>query len=83
MSEHHLDRALAEEFAGEEETIHQLKTRDAAFRELMERNHFLWAEIQKIQAQLEPAEQARREQLERQRLVLLDDIATRIRAAKG
>jgi uncharacterized protein YdcH (DUF465 family) len=76
----HLDRALAEEFAGQAEAIHALKARDAHFAGLMERNHGLWKQIQNIQKGLEPVEDAVLEQLEKQRLHVLDEIATRLRA---
>lgn len=76
----HLDKALAEEFAGQAEAIHRLKTTDSHFATLMERNHGLWKQIQQIQKGIEPADDAVLEQLEKQRLVLLDEIAARIRA---
>ncbi len=78
----HLDRALAEEFAGQGEAIHRLKAVDPHFAHLMERNHGLWKQIQQIQKGLEPVEDAYLEQLEKQRLVLLDEIAARLGAVK-
>ena len=79
----HLDHALSEEFAGHAETIHNLKTTDAHFANLLTKNRELWDEIQKIQSGVEPTEDSVLEQLEKQRLVVLDDIAARIKAAEG
>jgi len=79
----HLDRALAEEFAGQAEAIHALKAKDAHFAALMERNHGLWKQIQQIQKGLEPVEDAVLAQLEKQRLSVLDAIAAKLRAASA
>jgi len=73
---------LAEEFAGREEQIHALKTKDAHFRRLLEDNHTLWKEIQQIQKGIAPAEDEALETLEKRRLALLDEIAAMIAAAE-
>lgn len=78
MPETHLDRALAEEFPDRADAIHALKAKDPHFHKLLERNHALWEEIQKIQEGVEPAEDSRLETLEKQRLLILDDIAARL-----
>lgn len=80
-AQEHLDRALAEEFAGQGEAIHRLKLSDAHFAQLLERNHALWKQIQQIQKGLEPVEDAFLEQLEKQRLSVLDEIASRLAQA--
>ncbi len=74
----HLDHALAEEFAGSAATIRDLKVNDAHFRGLLERNHELWMQIQKIQNGLEPTEDSVLENFEKQRLIVLDEIAAKI-----
>lgn len=79
----HLDRALAEEFAGHGHTIHQLKERDTRFRSLLESNHALWLEIQNIQTNVTPADDGARHTLEKRRLALLDEIAARIHQAES
>jgi hypothetical protein len=79
----HLDRALAEEFAGHGETIHRLKTTDAHFKHLMALNHDLWTQIQNMQSGVTPADDATRHELEKKRLKLLDEIGTIIRAAES
>jgi hypothetical protein len=83
MSDEHLDHALAEEFAGKGETIHQLKTGNPHFRNLMVHNHELWTEIQNIQTGVAPAEDAALHELEKKRLKVLDEIGAMIRAAEA
>ena len=78
----HLDHALAEEFAGHGETIHRLKLSNARFAALLERNHNLYKEIQRIQSGQQPAEDEAHETLEKQRLLVLDEIAKMIAAAE-
>lgn len=81
MADEHLDNALAEQFAGRADVIHRLKTTDAHFRHLLERNHVLWREIQDIHADVEAADDDRRRDLEKDRLRVLDEIAARIAEA--
>jgi uncharacterized protein YdcH (DUF465 family) len=82
MSDTHLDRALSEEFAGRSAEIHALKASDPLFMALLERNHDLWVNIQKIQEIIQPAEDAVLEELEKRRLLVLDEISTRLQQAK-
>lgn len=79
----HLDRALAEEFAGHGETIHKLKTHDTHFRHLMSLNHEVWAQIQNMQSGVTPVDDSVRHDLEKKRLKLLDEIGAIIRAAEA
>ncbi len=81
MYDEHLDRALAEEFAGHGEAIHRLKLRDSSFRSLMELNHAIWSEIQQIQNGLQAASEAYLTGLEKHRLKVLDEIARRLAAS--
>jgi len=83
MTQEHLDHALAEEFAGHAQTIHALKLRDAHFAHLLERNHTLFKEINRIQSGIAPAEDAALERLERERLAALDQIAAAVAAAEA
>jgi uncharacterized protein len=83
MSDVHLDRALSEEFAGKSAEIHALKASDPAFKALLERNHDLWAEIRGIQESIQPAEDAVLEDLEKRRLLVLDEISARLLRARG
>ena len=74
----HLDDALAEEFADKADAIHALKVSDGQFRDLLEQNHGLWKQIQQIQKGIAPAEDAVLEDLEKRRLIILDEIANRL-----
>ena len=77
----HLDDALAEEFADKADAIHALKATDGRFRDLLEQNHQLWKQIQQIQQiqkGIAPAEDAVLEELEKRRLLVLDEIAARL-----
>jgi len=74
----HLDHALAEEFADKAEAIHALKASNPAFRVLLEQNHDLWKQIQQIQKGIQPADDAVLEDLEKRRLVILDQIGAQI-----
>ena len=76
-----LDKALSEEFAGDEGTIHRLKASDPNFRGLLHLNHHIWREIQNIQSGVTPASDAYLTSLEKQRLAILDDIARLVRLA--
>jgi len=78
VSTTHLDQALAEEFADKAGAIHALKSTDAQFRDLLERNHDIWKQIQQIQKGIAPAEDAVLEELEKRRLLILDEIAARL-----
>ena len=78
MSETHLDQALAEEFPNKAEAIHALKVSDPRFRALLDHNHDLWKQIQQIQKGIAPAEDTFLEDLEKRRLLILDQIGTRI-----
>lgn len=78
MSTTHLDQALAEEFADKAEAIHALKASDPGFRDLLEQNHDLWKQIQQIQKGIAPADDAVLADLEKRRLLILDQIGARI-----
>lgn len=78
MSTTHLDQALAEEFADKAEAIHALKVSDPGFRDLLEQNHDLWKQIQQIQKGIAPADDAVLADLEKRRLLILDQIGARI-----
>jgi uncharacterized protein YdcH (DUF465 family) len=65
MSTTHLDQALAE-------------ASDRNFRALLEQNHDLWKQIQQIQKGIAPADDAVLENLEKRRLVILDQIGAHI-----
>lgn len=74
----HLDNALAGEFSGHGDTIHRLKTTNAHFKNLMEKNHQLFVEIKNIQTEVTPASDETLRDLEKKRLGLLDEIGAMI-----
>jgi uncharacterized protein len=81
MADEHLDHALSEEFGSQIAAVHRLKASNAHFRTLMERNHALWKDIQKIQSGIAPADDFTLEDLEKRRLVILDEIAAMLAKA--
>jgi len=83
MPTEHLDRALAEEFAGHGDTIHKLKVADPDFKSLMVRNHAIWLEIHRIESGEAAASDHYLEALKKQRLVVLDEIAAAIGEAES
>lgn len=83
ITDEHLDKALAEEFAGKSQIIHDLKLNDAHFRNLLTKNHELWQEIQNIQNNVTPSDDVTLENLEKKRLVILDQISAIISKKEG
>ncbi len=76
----HLDRALREEFSGHGEAIHSLKLNDNHFKKLLIKNHELFEQIQNIQNNITPADDFVLDNLEKQRLLILDEIGEIISA---
>lgn len=79
----HVPHDLHAEFPLDTDRLHALKTGDAGFRVLQGRYDALNQEIYKIEASLEAAEDARLEDLKKQRLSVLDEIAASIAAANA
>lgn len=79
-NEEHLDYALQEEFSGHKDTIHTLKLEDNHFKKLLIKNHELWTQIQNIQNNVTPTDDLTLENFEKQRLLILDEIAAAIRS---
>lgn len=75
----HLDHALQEEFAGHKDAIHALKLADNHFKKLLIKNHELFDQIQNIQNNVTPSDDVTLENLEKQRLLILDEIGVKIR----
>jgi uncharacterized protein len=75
-----LPHDLAEEFPGKADLIQRLEGENAHFAVLLQKNHTLWKEIQQIQKGIQPAEDEVLETLEKQRLAVLDEIATMVAA---
>lgn len=60
------------------EAIHRLKIGDEHFRALADRHHLLGREIHRIEAGIDAASDRRLEDLKKERLVILDEIASMI-----
>jgi uncharacterized protein len=75
-----LDHALQEEFAGHKDAIHALKISNAHFKKLLVTNHALWTQIQNIQNDVTPADDVTLENLEKERLLVLDEISSMLSA---
>lgn len=65
-------------FPAQPEILHALKLNNAAYRDLADRHHVLALEISRIEGGLEPASDDRLEELKKQRLEILDEIAAMI-----
>lgn len=65
-------------FPAQQEILHALKLNSAHYRALADRHHALAQEIARIEGGLEPASDDRLEDLKKQRLHLLDEIAAMI-----
>ncbi len=69
-------------FPAQREILHTLKTESAHFRQLADRHHDLVQEIYRIEGGLEAASDERLEELKKERLGLLDEIAEMIAERK-
>lgn len=70
-------------FPDEGAILHRLKVEDAHFRDLADRHHDLELEIRRLEAGLGAASDERAEELKKQRLRLLDEVAEMIAARKA
>lgn len=70
-------------FPGDASHLHALKVESGPFRSLAERHHLLSREIARIEDGLDPASDERLEELKKQRLDLLDQVAAMIAQRKG
>ena len=71
----HVPHELHEEFPQHAALLHELKVSDAHFQKLSDRYHEINREIHRIEAEVTPASDQVLEDLKKQRLVLLDDVA--------
>ena len=70
-------------FPGEASHLHALKVESGPFRALAERHHLLSREIARIESGMGAASDERIEELKKQRLDLLDQVAVMIAERKG
>lgn len=79
----HTPHELHDEFPHDAETLHRLKIGDAHFNSLAARYRAVNRAVHRIETEIEPASDGYAEQLKRQRLALLDEIALMIEKAEG
>jgi uncharacterized protein YdcH (DUF465 family) len=79
----HISQDLHNAFPDDAAVLRRLKAEDAHFQALSARFDALDEEARRIEAGLEPASDARLEELKKHRLALLDEIAPLVAAAKG
>ena len=70
-------------FPGEGSHLHALKVESGPFREFAERPHLLSREVDRIESGLDVASDERLDELNKQRLGLLDRVAAMIAERKG
>ena len=69
-------------FPQDAEVLHRLKAGNEHFNRLAERYHTIAKAIHLIEAEIEPAADETLEELKKERLALLDDVAVLIASAK-
>ncbi len=79
----HVLHDLHAEFPEDGDTLHQLKVTDQHFQTVSDRYHDINKEIHRIEAEVEAASDERSEELKKQRLQLLDEVAAMIAKAKA
>lgn len=79
----HVAHDLHAEFPDDVETLHELKLSDGHFRTVSERYHDMNKEIHRIESEVEAASDERAEELKKQRLLILDEVAAMISKAKA
>ena len=77
----HVPHELHDEFPEAAEALHRLKMENAHFAKLAQEYHTINREIHRIEADVEPASDARAEDLKKRRLSLKDEIAEMLRNA--
>ncbi|AMO71743.1 YdcH family protein [Sphingorhabdus sp. M41] len=79
----HVLHDLHSEFPDDSTTLHELKISDAHFRTISDRYHDINKEIHRIESEVEAASDERSDDLKKQRLLLLDEVAAMIVKAKA
>ena len=79
----HVLHDLQAEFPEDCDTLHRLKMTDQHFQAVSDRYHGINKEIHRIEAEVEAASDQRSEELKKQRLQLLDEVAAMITKAKA
>jgi uncharacterized protein YdcH (DUF465 family) len=79
----HVLHDLHAEFPDDGEILHELKVSNRHFRTVSDRYHDVNKEIHRIESEVEAASDERSEELKKQRLVILDEVAGMIAKAKA
>lgn len=79
----HVPHELHDEFPGDTDILHRLKTEDTRFARLADQYHQLNRDIHRAETDVEPTSDARIEQMKKERLSLLDVIAAMLKEAKA
>ncbi len=78
----HVPHELHDEFPQDHDVLHQLKLSDTHFQALSEKYHVTNREIHRIEAEVDHASDQRLENLKKQRLGLVDEIARIVSKAR-
>ncbi len=78
----HVAHDLHAEFPNDGDILHDLKMSDQHFQTVSDRYHDINKEIHRIEAEVEAASDERSEELKKQRLLILDEVAAMISKAK-
>jgi Uncharacterized protein conserved in bacteria len=70
-------------FPHDRDVLHKLKVHHEHFRNLAERHHVLTRQIYRIETDIEPASDERLEDLKKERLAILDEMADLITKQRG
>ncbi len=79
----HTPHELHDEFPRDAEALHRLKLTDAHFNNLAARYHAVNRAIHRIETEVEPCGDFHAEDLKKQRLRLLDEIAAMLETTDG
>ncbi len=79
----HTPHDLHAEFPADADILHRLKLEDRHFQTVAERYHELNRDIHRAESDIEPTSDDRLEELKKQRLALLDEVADIISKAKA
>jgi len=79
----HTPHELAAEFPDYRDVLHELKLRHSRFATLSARYHEINRDIHRIETEVEAASDARTEELKKERLRLLDEVAKIIAAEEA
>lgn len=79
----HVAHDLHAEFPNDVDILHELKVSDRHFRTVSDRYHDVNKEIHRIESEVEAASDERAEELKKQRLLILDEVAAMISKAKA